>query len=143
MRTSPIPFLQTVHENPYFQSIYGERLASWDGADSEASGIPIKEIIELYKMSVPYHAQPILETLWASRSLISDNVLRWGEHETGFGMILTGNIQIRLTVPHLQCYLIIGESHPFHGSRVEAWKQVVAARKAKGGAKPGRRLLSA
>jgi hypothetical protein len=27
----------------------GETLASWHGADSEASGVPTKEIIELYR----------------------------------------------------------------------------------------------
>jgi 2,4-dienoyl-CoA reductase-like NADH-dependent reductase (Old Yellow Enzyme family) len=62
----------------------------------------------------------------------SNQVLRWGEHETGFGMILSGNIQISLTVPHLQGDLILDESHSFHGPRFEAWKQVAAVAKAKG-----------
>lgn len=64
--------------------------------------------------------------------MFSDYVTRWGENEPGFGIILTGNIQISLTVPHLQGDLIIDESHPLHGPRFEAWKQVAAAGKAKG-----------
>lgn len=47
-------------------------------------------------------------------------------------MILTGNIQISSTLPHLQGDLIIDASHPFHGPRFEAYKELAAAGKAGG-----------
>ena len=47
-------------------------------------------------------------------------------------MIITGNVQISLTLPHLQGDCIIDISHPFHGPRFEAWQKLAAAGKAKG-----------
>lgn len=63
---------------------------------------------------------------------LSDQLLRWGEHKNGFGMILTGNIQISSILPHLQGDLIIDASHPFHGPRFEAYKELASAGKASG-----------
>jgi 2,4-dienoyl-CoA reductase-like NADH-dependent reductase (Old Yellow Enzyme family) len=45
---------------------------------------------------------------------------------------MTGNIQISLTLPHLPGDLIIDTSHPFHGPRFEAFKELAAAGKAGG-----------
>ncbi|KAL6903849.1 hypothetical protein GGI43DRAFT_432556 [Trichoderma evansii] len=89
-----------------FKASMGETLATWDFVNIKTSGIPTQEIKELYR--------------------------RWGEHENGFGMILTGNIQISLTLPHLQGDLIIDASHPFHGPRFEAYKELASAGKAGG-----------
>ncbi|KAL7782582.1 NADH oxidase [Trichoderma afarasin] len=89
-----------------FKASMGETLATWDFKNIEASGIPTEEIKELYR--------------------------RWGEHKNGFGMILTGNIQISSTLPHLQGDLIIDASHPFHGPRFEAYKELASAGKAGG-----------
>ena len=64
-------------------------------------------------------------------------------------MILTGNVQISLTAPHLQGDLIIDESHPHSGPRFEAWKRLAAAGKAGGSfflaqlSYPGRQALAA
>lgn len=42
-------FSNRIMENRIFKASMGETLASWDGADSEASGSPTKEIVELYR----------------------------------------------------------------------------------------------
>jgi hypothetical protein len=47
-------FSQRTMQNRVFKASMGETLASWDGADSEQSGIPTKEIIELYRRCVYY-----------------------------------------------------------------------------------------
>ncbi|RFU80371.1 nadh oxidase [Trichoderma arundinaceum] len=47
-------------------------------------------------------------------------------------MILTGNIQISSTLPHLPGDLIIDASHPHHGPRFEAFKELAAMGKAGG-----------
>ena len=81
--------------------------------------------------------------------IVSDWNYRWGELENGFGAILTGNIQISLTAPHLQGDLIIDESHPFHGPRFEAWERLAKVSKASGSliigqlSYPGRQALDA
>jgi 2,4-dienoyl-CoA reductase-like NADH-dependent reductase (Old Yellow Enzyme family) len=64
-------------------------------------------------------------------------------------MILTGNIQISSTAPHLQGDLIIDESYPHSGSRFEAWERLATAGKASGSlflaqlSYPGRQALAA
>lgn len=45
-------FSKRTISNRIFKASMGETLASWAGADSQASGVPTKEIVELYKRYV-------------------------------------------------------------------------------------------
>lgn len=42
-------FSKRMMSNRLFKASMGETMATWDGADSEATGIPTREIIELYR----------------------------------------------------------------------------------------------
>lgn len=42
-------FSKRTMSNRLFKASMGETMATWDGADSHASGIPTKEILELYR----------------------------------------------------------------------------------------------
>lgn len=42
-------FSKRTMSNRLFKASMGETMATWDGADSDASGIPTREIIELYR----------------------------------------------------------------------------------------------
>ncbi|KAM0263359.1 hypothetical protein ACHAQJ_001215 [Trichoderma viride] len=89
-------------KNRLYKASMAETLATWDPTNMTTCGIPTKEVKE------------------------------WGEHENGFGIIMTGNIQISLTLPHLTGDLIIDASHPFHGPRFEAFTELAAVGKAGG-----------
>lgn len=42
-------FSKRTMKSRIFKASMGETLASWDGADSAATGVPTKEIVELYR----------------------------------------------------------------------------------------------
>jgi 2,4-dienoyl-CoA reductase-like NADH-dependent reductase (Old Yellow Enzyme family) len=97
-------FSQRTAKNRFLKAAMTERLSSWDPKDFKASGIPSKNLINVYK--------------------------RWGEG--GFGQIQTGNIMIEYD--HLETLgnLIIPRDADFSGPRFEAFKELAAAGKAHG-----------
>lgn len=97
-------FSQKTAKNRFLKAAMTERLSSWDPKDFKATGIPSKNLINVYK--------------------------RWGEG--GFGQIQTGNIMIDYA--HLESLgnLIIPPKADFSGPRFDAFKELAAAGKAYG-----------
>lgn len=81
-----------------------ERISSWDPKDLEARGVPLDNLINVYK--------------------------RWGEGE--MGTILTGNVMIELDQLEAAGNPIIPREAPFEGERFEAFKKLATAAKAQG-----------
>ncbi|ROV93134.1 hypothetical protein VSDG_07348 [Cytospora chrysosperma] len=106
--------------NRILNSAMAEDLATWDPKNIEASGIPTKELIEVYR--------------------------RWGEG--GWGINETGNIMIDHRQVSSPGNPIIPPDAPFEGERFEGFKAMAAAGKAHGGlmigqlCHPGRQIPS-
>ncbi|KAK8004781.1 hypothetical protein PG990_010818 [Apiospora arundinis] len=98
------PFSGRVAPNPLMNAAMSERLATYSETDREASGIPMPELVALYK--------------------------RWGAG--GWGQVVTGNVMI--DHEHLESpgNPIIPLDAPFSGKRFEAFQQLAAGAKEHG-----------
>lgn len=98
------PFSKRIAINRFLKSAMSERLATFDSNDISARGIPLPELITLYR--------------------------RWGEG--GWGQLLTGNVMI--DPAHLEAAgnPVIPADAPFEGERFEAFKALAASAKAHG-----------
>ncbi|KAI0164521.1 NADH:flavin oxidoreductase/NADH oxidase-like protein [Hypoxylon sp. FL1284] len=107
-----------VAKNRFFKAAMAEELASWSPRNLEERGIPTKETIELYR--------------------------RWGEG--GWGVILTGNMDIEFDMLDAVGDGIITPECPPSGPRFEAFRELATAAKAHGSlilaqmTHPGRQL---
>ncbi|KAF9630223.1 hypothetical protein BFW01_g404 [Lasiodiplodia theobromae] len=93
-------------KNRLMKAAMAEQLATWDPDSAENSGIPTKELIELYR--------------------------RWGQGANNWGMIVTGNISISYESVAIPGDAIITQDAPFSGPRFEAFKELAAVAKANG-----------
>lgn len=91
-------------KNRFLKAAMTERISSWDPKDFEGSGIPSKNLINVYK--------------------------RWGEG--GFGQILTGNIMIEYDQLEAMGNPIIPREEGFSGPRFDAFRELALAAKAHG-----------
>lgn len=100
----PFEFSGKVAPNRFLKAAMSERLATWDAKDLPKRGVPTKELINVYK--------------------------RWGE--SGFGVILTGNVM--LDYDHLEGAgnTIIPREAPFSGERFGAFTELASQAKAHG-----------
>ncbi|ORY66150.1 uncharacterized protein BCR38DRAFT_429400 [Pseudomassariella vexata] len=100
----PFAFSGLTAKNRFLNGAMTERMASWSAKDPSKRGIPSEEYINLYR--------------------------NWGK--AGWGVILTGNIQVH--AEHLEApgNAIIGIDHPFSGERFETYKRVAKEAKADG-----------
>ncbi|KAK8092833.1 hypothetical protein PG999_014420 [Apiospora kogelbergensis] len=98
------PFSGRVAPNPLMNAAMSERLSTWSATDPEASGIPMPELITLYR--------------------------RWGAG--GWGQLVTGNVMI--DHDHLESpgNPIVPLDAPMSGPRFEAFQQLAAAGKEHG-----------
>ncbi|PSR82749.1 NADH oxidase [Coniella lustricola] len=98
------PFSKRVAMNRFLKSAMSERLATFHPTDLSARGIPLPELITLYR--------------------------RWGEGQ--WGQLLTGNVMI--DAGHLEApgNPIIPVDAAFEGERFEAFKALAAEAKAQG-----------
>ncbi|KAM0420304.1 hypothetical protein ACHAPT_011965 [Fusarium lateritium] len=90
--------------NRFLKAAMTERMATWDPRDLHKRGFPTKELIQVYK--------------------------RWGEG--GLGHVVTGNIMTDFVSLEAPGNMIITPSHPFHGERFEAFKELATQAKQKG-----------
>ena len=97
-------FSRRTAPNRFLKAAMTERLSSWDPTNLEARGIPLKNLINVYK--------------------------RWGEG--GPGLILTGNIMIELHQLEAAGNPIIPRTCPFSGDRFEAFKEMGRVSRAHG-----------
>ncbi|KAB2570893.1 NADH-dependent flavin oxidoreductase nadA [Lasiodiplodia theobromae] len=93
-------------KNRLMKAAMAEQLATWDPDSAENSGIPTKELIELYR--------------------------RWGQGANNWGMIVTGNISISYESIAIPGDAIITQDAPFSGPRFEAFKELASVAKANG-----------
>lgn len=91
-------------KNRFLKAAMTERLSSWDAQNLEARGVPSRELINVYR--------------------------RWGEG--GYGLILTGNIQIEYDHLEAAGNPIIPPDAPFEGERFEAFKALATEAKREG-----------
>jgi 2,4-dienoyl-CoA reductase-like NADH-dependent reductase (Old Yellow Enzyme family) len=98
------PFSKRTASNRLLKSATSERLASFDGVDIEARGIPSSTLADLYARFA----------------------------RGGWGQILTGNIMISLTDLEAAGNAIIPPGAQFSGPRFEAFAAVAAAGKSHG-----------
>ncbi|KAI1500779.1 NADH oxidase [Biscogniauxia marginata] len=97
----PLPFSNRVALNRFMKAAMSERLATWNMDDMSKSGIPTKELMNLYRH-------------WC---------------QGGWGIVVTGNILIDAAHIEAPGNMIITVDSPFSGPRFEAFRQLAAAGK--------------
>ncbi|CAM1502666.1 Fc.00g074420.m01.CDS01 [Cosmosporella sp. VM-42] len=97
-------FSGQVAKNRFMKGAMSERLATWDPTSLDGSGVPTKELINVYR--------------------------RFGEG--GYGIILTGAIHLSHDQLEATGNTIIPRNAPFSGQRFEAFKKLATVSKAHG-----------
>ncbi|KAI1505842.1 NADH:flavin oxidoreductase/NADH oxidase [Biscogniauxia marginata] len=90
--------------NRFLKGALSECLATWHPTDLPQSGVPTKELINVYR--------------------------RWGEG--GFGVLLTGNVSLEYDQLEGAGNTIISRDAPFSGERFERFKELASQAKAHG-----------
>jgi 2,4-dienoyl-CoA reductase-like NADH-dependent reductase (Old Yellow Enzyme family) len=114
------PFSKRTSPNKFLKGAMTERLSSWHPTDFPKRGIPLPELINVYR--------------------------RWGEG--GTGVILTGNVMIEYDHLEAPGNAIIPPGAEFSGERFEAFKELATESKKEGSliiaqvSHPGRQVES-
>ncbi|KUI61518.1 Putative 12-oxophytodienoate reductase 4 [Cytospora mali] len=91
-------------KNRFMKGAMTERLSTWDPKNPEKRGVPLPELINVYR--------------------------RWGEG--GFGVILTGNVMFEYDHLEAAGNPIVPIGEPAEGKRFEAFKEMATAAKKEG-----------